>query len=231
MAEGQDQSLVYQRHKKTEKLLSFPFFNIGNNSSNSIFDIRSHTIGFCGKIYPVIELNRNKIYGKEKYYNKKESKVKYCYTLEDVDAFVKEYYSEEYIEKFFNAKKNVFRDIFWKDSRENFASFFNRAKERKQQVEEKSKKHFENMCPVFTAYYDQILDSKRNVIQYGQITYHDSLKQLEFFRVFDPFQAFQEINMWLANQAVPMKPIPEMPNDVKIEAAGFDKKISFRKRP
>ena len=44
----------------------------------------------------------------------------------------------------------------------------------------------------------------------------------------DPYQAFQEINMWMSNQAMPEKVIPEIDNKTMIEIKGFDK-FSFRK--
>jgi hypothetical protein len=53
---------------------------------------------------------------------------------------------------------------------------------------------------------------------------------LEFYRVFDPYQAYQEVAMWLSNQAVPIKPIPEMSDEIKAESKGFNK-FSFRKDP
>lgn len=42
--------------------------------------------------------------------------------------------------------------------------------------------------------------------------------------------AYNQLKLWLMNQARPEKPIPVMPNDIKIEQAGFHLKTSFRKK-
>lgn len=55
-----------------------------------------------------------------------------------------------------------------------------------------------------------------------------NLKSYEFFRVKDAYSAFQEIEMWLSNQASPEKSIPSVSNNDMIEAKGFDLKHSFR---
>jgi hypothetical protein len=57
------------------------------------------------------------------------------------------------------------------------------------------------------------------------------LKDLEFFRIVDPYTAFQEIAMFLGGLAVPLKPIPHVDDKTMVEAKGFDKKWSFRKEP
>lgn len=58
----------------------------------------------------------------------------------------------------------------------------------------------------------------------------DNLKSLEFFRAMDPYAAFQEISMWVANLAQPGREMVEIADDrVKIHKAGFDPKTSFRK--
>jgi hypothetical protein len=43
-----------------------------------------------------------------------------------------------------------------------------------------------------------------------------------------PYQAFQEIAMWLSNQAVPQKPMPVIDDEMKVATHGFDQH-SFRK--
>ncbi len=55
------------------------------------------------------------------------------------------------------------------------------------------------------------------------------LQDLSFQKVLHPAIAYNELKLWLNNQARPAKPIPEMSNDIKIHQAGFDRKTSFRK--
>ena len=54
------------------------------------------------------------------------------------------------------------------------------------------------------------------------------LKDFDFVKLFDPYQAFQELQMYLSNIAVPLKPIPEIDDVTMAEAKGFNK-WSFRK--
>lgn len=65
---------------------------------------------------------------------------------------------------------------------------------------------------------------------YGTLTYNECLRQYEFYKIVDPFLAFQEISIFLNNIARPMKPIPEIDDKLLAEAKGFDK-WSFRKEP
>lgn len=60
----------------------------------------------------------------------------------------------------------------------------------------------------------------------------DRLKEVQFYRALDAFTAFQEISMWIGgvipghgNQMV------AIPDIIRIEKHGFDKKFSFRKQP
>ena len=63
-----------------------------------------------------------------------------------------------------------------------------------------------------------------------KMIFNASLKDYEFFRVVEPYTAFQEIQMFMSNLAVPLKPIPEIPDKIMVDIKGFDK-WSFRKMP
>jgi hypothetical protein len=57
------------------------------------------------------------------------------------------------------------------------------------------------------------------------------LKDVEFFRVFDPHTTYQEIFMYISGVlGGNMKEIPEMSDDDMRDSKGFDK-WSFRKEP
>lgn len=58
------------------------------------------------------------------------------------------------------------------------------------------------------------------------------LNLLNAFEVIDAFQVWQECSMFIGG-VMPgrQSPMVEVSNDTKIEKAGFDRKISFRKRP
>jgi hypothetical protein len=55
------------------------------------------------------------------------------------------------------------------------------------------------------------------------------LSAIGFQKVLPAFVTYNEIWKWLQNNQFPTRPIPEMPNDIKIHQAGFDLKKSFRK--
>lgn len=58
---------------------------------------------------------------------------------------------------------------------------------------------------------------------------NERLNLLDFMRVKDPFTAYQELRMFMQNIAIPEKPMPIIPNDMRIHTHGFDKKWSFRR--
>ena len=62
------------------------------------------------------------------------------------------------------------------------------------------------------------------------LTLNPRLSSLCFQKVKDPYSTYLELERYLSNKANPMKPIPEMPDTVKIQSHGFDEK-SFRKAP
>ena len=58
------------------------------------------------------------------------------------------------------------------------------------------------------------------------------LKDIEFFKVMDPFMAFQEIEMYITGVlGTNNKPVVEISDKHKIVGHGFDPKYSFRKEP
>jgi hypothetical protein len=230
MAEGQDQTQVYQRHKREAVIEGhYPFYEFRTWRPTKLH-AQSYSIGFCGKIYPVIELAPAK-YGT---FDSKEAREhrKYCYSLKDVDAFVEANFDREDVEFF--GKNGYNRHYPWGsgENRRNFEIFFKHFAENQSHYDKVATKYFEGLTPVFVAQYKPVSEQngKYSVryISSGIITYNSPLRQLDFVRIFPPYQAFQEISMWLANQAVPMKPIPEMSNEIKIASKGFDK-FSFRK--
>ena len=59
-----------------------------------------------------------------------------------------------------------------------------------------------------------------------------ALKDVQFFKVFDPFQAYQEIEMYITGVlGINNKPMIEIADKHKIIGHGFDYKYSFRKEP
>lgn len=238
MAEGQDQTLVYQRYPIVEEHKHYPFSSMFGRSSTryrrerewSLY-VQSYTIGFCGQFYKVLELNTPE----NGLRNDKEGRStrKWCYNLGDVDSYVKRYYSKQY---------NDYLERHWKKGngwnseqrQHSFDNFFNglpRSKWQKEPTVDEQKRtqawrdswFLNHRSPLFVAeFVGEGYEAK--------ITYNGLLKPFEFYRIFDPYLAFQEISMWLGNQAVPIKPIPKLDDVTMAEIKGFDK-FSFRKDP
>lgn len=206
-ATGQDQNMVYLRTpKETEPSYPFPCFLNYCYSSSHDFRLINHTVGFCGKLYPVIEVIK---LGTDT--------NKFCYTVEDVDAFIEANYKDKEIEAYYSKKwaKN------WTNGcqKVKFQRFFDEFKGNDPCYD----KYFrDNHCPVFLGVYKS---NRENTV-----TYNACLKDVEFYRIFDPYMAFQEISMYLGGMAVPQKEMPEISDKIMSEIKGFDK-YSFRKDP
>jgi hypothetical protein len=218
-ATGQDQTLIYTRKREEIKLPDYVFPAIihpGYFSHQFTLHLEQHIVGFCGKVYPVLELAPDS-----------SSKPTICQSLDEVDRFVEQHFRkaavEEYVTKPAKRRwwwhywpRHIRRDAFEKyftscaDKKNSFAGIF-----------------LEKACPIFVATRNQY---RWGVVTGGTIAYNACLKKLEFFRLFDTFTAFQEIAMFLGGLAVPLKDIPKVPDKIMVGIKGFDK-WSFRKPP
>ena len=223
MAMGQDQSLIYNRYHIVEKLDPYPFSMI-NTYGLYPLSIVPYTIGFCGKLYRLLELN-NSNSGSQK---EIRSARKIAYSLEDVDNYILQNYPKEY-ERYSSSRVWTRTARFLDYKRGMFENYFNALRQNvyssptKEHNKEWVSSLFKHSSPIFLAETDPRKET-------GKITYNAELKPFEFYRVFDSYTAYQEVAMWLSNQAVPIKPIPKISDKIMIEIKGFDK-FSFRKAP
>jgi hypothetical protein len=218
-ATGQDQSLIYLRKPEEVEVSEYPFpilsyYTAGREPRGP--SIRQRIVGFCGKIYPVLELT-----------HVATSAVAICYNLNEVDCFVEHNFRKDAIEEYRTKAKSNRR--YWGRHwpthlrRDAFEKHFAACAEKRDSF---AKMFLETRCPVFIGTADQHAWKKWS----RKIVYHGCLKDLEFFRLFDSYTAFQEIAMFLGGLAVPLKPIPQVPDKIMVGAKGFDK-WSFRKLP
>lgn len=223
-AQGQDLSVVWMRKPKEISIIkkerarwtfteTFPFPTCGATTLHhwhrDYFWCYQTTIGFCGKIYPLLELN---ILGHE------ESTI--CYNLEEVDSFMESNFKEKQL-KAYRQTKGFSKQWSSCYRRTSFSKFFDECRQKQSAYEDKWFR--ENRCPVFVARF-------RPRSQSSTVTLNAELKKWEFYRIFDTYSAFQEIYSFMSALAVPIEAIPEIDDVTMAEAKGFNK-WSFRKEP
>jgi len=209
---GQDQDTMYLRKRAKEKLGIFPFPVFWcHPGSREPVGFRVAIVGFCGKIYPALEVT----------YDWAKPSV-FCYSVKEVDAVVEAHCRKKEIESYRwkhqrrkRSQWKVYR--YWppRQRRAEVVRFFS-------ECAEVQYPQFFHTAPIFVARYNRSNDMS--------ITYNEKLEPLGFVRMFDPYTAFQEIYMFVCNMAMPDKPIPEVSDADMVIAKGFNK-WSFRKEP
>ena len=217
-AQGQDQSLLYLRKEEElryERGQGWPFPRMGVHrywltKPLSVDDI---IIGFCGKIYPLVKVNKSGCYGSD-------TNPVICYTLEEVDAYIDANFKKRQLEGYYDKKNRYSRNWSHYARHCDFEQFFQQCND--------CKGRFENL---FLEHRAPLFVGKENG-RHGDmvITFNAPLKEWDFFRLFDTYTAFQEITMFLGGIAVPLKPIPDIPDKIMVGIKGFDE-WSFRKPP
>lgn len=216
-ATGQDQSLIYFRKSESIEVSEYPFpaFQISSyNADQNSICIKQYTIGFCGKIFPVVSVK-----------NLAANKSAICIELKELDHFVEKCCSKKIADAYHEKTKRRWtwyrysKGIYRKNIEEYFAVCAAKKDAFKQMF-------FEKHCPIFIGELHEYWYGHHT----GEITYNGCLKDLEFYRLFDTYSAFQEISMFLGGLAVPQKEIPEVPDKIMVGIKGFDK-WSFRTPP
>lgn len=236
---GQDQSLIYLRKMKEEyfgpadsprktypHLATYPFPSFSGHRyawhRSHPFRAKGYTIGFCGKVYPVLRVRKvvDNQPSDESYYEKTLSES-WCYRIEEVDDFVKSNFKDKQVSDYFEKGHR------WSWRLKNWQWGYHHLglKEFYDKHAAETDKHtnlFETVqAPIFVTYpYNNGWKLIVNCL----------LKKYNFQHLFDPYSAFQELQMYLSNIAQPNRPIPEVSNEDLIEAKGFDE-WSFRKPP
>lgn len=217
-AVGQNQTLVYIRKSEEVEVQEYPFpvfrfaRSFGSNERCQP-QVCQHIVGFCGKIYPVLVLT-----------HVATNSVAVCHSLDDVDRFIEHNFRPNLVAEYNRKAKRRWR---WQDwpcsSRDAFDRHFAACAAKKDSFVEV---FVAKGCPVFVGtagrYNWRALS--------GKIVYNACLKDLEFFRLFDIYTAFQEIAVYLGGLATPQKEIPQVPDKIMVGVKGFDE-WSFRKPP
>ncbi len=233
---GQDRSLVYVRKPQEIRVpwKKWPFPQFYDWYTN----ICQYTIGFCGKIYPMLHLSSG-AYG--------DNCSRQCYNIDEVDALMagklsahdnRVYLGEaknrrtkwgwrrhsmtrkDYVKLFeeYRVKQDAFADMFTPVPNHMGSSRVGHSA----RLSAENEIHPQKISPIFVAWIRSHNE--------GIITYNAKLKPHEFFRIFEPYAAFQEISMFMASQAMPEKTMPVIPDVLKAESKGFNE-WSFRTPP
>ncbi len=227
-AYGQDKNKVFLRKEKevnfdnfwkplTEKVFLNRWYLNGWENHDWVEPI---VIGFCGKIYTLFEYHMRD--REEIYYP--IGKRHFLYSLDDLKSFlIKTKQKKRIIDLFSENKTKHNKRIRWRyDSKttiEKMTEFFGFA----------GSTDFEW---IFTKLDVPIFKVKRHRIDYYKtdypITLNCNLKELDFQRVFDPYMAYQELEMFISNVLKLNEPeMVPIEDKYRIASHGFDEK-SFR---
>jgi hypothetical protein len=186
-----------------------PFYKLGNSQiKKEYYEKYPHhsyfIIGFCGKLYVGW-----------KFYSLDKNANDYNNVITTIT------YDLDYIKKLFDDK------TYWGYFQDNL----------KYVLQFDAMNWFRNMnTPCFV--YDHDYGVDHIDLKFNRWNYHSKffinplLKDYEFYKVFDTFQAFQEISMFISGVlGNKEKEIVVVADKYKIEQHGFDFKWSFRKEP
>jgi hypothetical protein len=195
---GIDENVHYNRFTKEVEIyiksqLDFP------NANNA------GLLGFCGKIYPFIELKKfdrkcDYEYDSEP---RKIVEIFYAYSLEEYNRKESEWEGYSFNFGYVDHSREIKLKQFFIDwSFQSDAVFL------------------EHKVPIWTIKLDR--NQSKGLI-------NPRLKDYGFDRIKDSLSTFQDISMYLSNILVEQKEIVVIEDKIRIEQHGFDLKTSFRK--
>lgn len=238
---SQEFDFIYQRFPKfieiEDKNLHklFKFQSLKNHCGESrvfrncgLYINEIEAMYFCGKFYikPILIIppKENEVQSTSEF----RKSLIHCYSIEHIDNFVNRFHKEDMIGA-----------NYWENHRKFWVKGFTEFDI------EKTNTYYQDIfkqynSPIFLIreFEDHKTEKKliggKRIRYYGKyitkysIEYNFSLNDIQFLKVSDSYQTYQEIMMYLSNLAVPLKDIPQPNDKIKAELAGFDK-FSFRK--
>ena len=198
-----------------EVAVPFPHCDyLGREQRYNFLRVTHGLIGFCGRIYPVAEVWDRRLL----------AKPAFCYCVDEVDDYVKTNVPAREAMGYDGKPRNWRNGWQIGERRKDFAEFFAKYQ---READNYACLFEQHRAPVWTA--EQNYDRDQHVWR-TTLRLNECLNHWQFYRVKDPYQAFQAIQQWLSNQAAPERPIPHIPDEILAEAKGFTKH-SFRKDP
>lgn len=199
-----------------ETPLMSPLFDGSVFSSDEIetkkteYAFSSSAIAFCGKVYPYIKVETTK---KSAFIKPEPDVVKFFYDVKEYFKFLDEKSLAEDTPKY---RRIYYSSINFLDKKD-IEIFFDC-----QPFKNHTEIFFEYNTPIYTV-------AKEGKLGIEGIEINSCLKDIQFYKVFDPFQTFQEIEMFLTGVLPNNKKISVLSDKDKIQKHGYDK-WSFRKK-
>jgi len=238
LAQGRDDSIIYLREEKEDKFL-FKYEDTSYLSSiykempyidtyNAYYNYSGKKmcfIGFCGKMYPYLTFK----------YKPKDSLItieRILYNSNDVMNFFTVCDYKKELENFMFPKKEKLNKWNRQDKfNENTFDKYIDKYSGKAGCEDIFLKYKVPIFIIELDYYYKRIWGGKHIFDEGKIILNPCLKDIEFFRIVNPYIAFQEIEMFLSGVlGFPAPPMVEITDKDKLTKQGFDK-WSFRKMP
>ncbi len=229
LSEGHDKTIIYKRsiEEKTCQLSRFRAKNtkpVRFETETSVmkhsleFDYQWIVVGFCGKVFQCLTLERvfETHDGKK---NVKKSKTFCCYTADQVRKVFRNHASKEELERFMSKPSRSWRESLRYSSVQK--RFYDWNNDRYADVFVKMNAPLFVVDRVETKFRHDLVRIRSNV----------ELNRYQFYQVFCPYTTFQEISMFISGVLGMGEPdMIEISDECKRDSKGFNEK-SFKTRP
>lgn len=241
---GVDKSVVYVRHTSeplTTKEISsdsvyLPFHKSVVSSENvnlkfiNFISKKFQILMFCGKAYPIIEIDIRKVFNAKDPFKKLNS-IHTAYSYQDYIKIITEFMTKKEEGTFLKKLDvDVERD-HWNAEKRYIQRYFDQELSSVEKTYEYI--HYENGCPVFLLFFDRLITHQRHYNRDLTANFIENpiLKDLNFYNVVDPYNAFRDIEMFLGGvMAQAENKMIQIDDEHLAQAKGFDC-YSFKKEP
>lgn len=204
MAYDSDRDIIYKRTEVVHE--NYVYTSWYNYNGINIYPL---CIGFCGEVFLGVHIQY-----RVQAYPESELVSYYCYDKSKVmelinsnnENIVRPLYSYKLNDKYH--RKEAIRDTECAFTQTGVSNIFS-----------------EYNCPIFVAKASKAWNNK------GKLRINTNIGRYEFQKVLDPYTAYQKLKTYVEGMAQPLRPIPELSDEVMQEIKGFDHKYSFRKEP
>jgi len=215
---GIDKTCVYARRNSVQPYHTVHAKKLGYDESYSENTVIKFAVGFCGTIYPAIQIRNDITKINDTFYDPqtcikflrkigfglKQPEQKYRYYYRD-PRYDEDIRSEDGIKRFFERPD---RPHYWKSYEPLF---------------------LEHKTPIFRVGYNIVPGWDRHS---QLLEINPNLKKIKFQKIKDPTTAFQDIFMYISGVlGTPERPMVEIEDKYKQQQHGHDDPYSFKRSP